>query len=391
MTVGALIGAYQEDDSGALRALLPLAGRTVIEYQVRCAAAAGAAPIVVIVERAPPALNEALERLRGDGLAVAAVGADEAAPRFEADAMILLVGDGVVMPLDLLLHLADQHEPVIATVPDDERHAAFERVDAASRWAGVALVEGRTLGSTIAMLGDWDLQSTLLRTALQSGALLVPASPDAEPLIAEAPGQLAAFEHGLVSASRGERHDWASRYVLPLVEDFATERLLDTPVRPQWLLWGAVGLNLVAAIAFLSGWLWTGLGLAVLATPLDLIAVRLAKLRLRPIARESLSCRLLWPTAGAMLLALAWRLWDDGAGWGPLAAALAGLAFAEAARIERRGVEVPRLAWLFSRRNAVLAAVPLAIVTGWTLTIVALGLYAATSFFFVQYVRNASD
>jgi len=53
MGVGALIGAYQEDDSGGLRALLPLAGRTLIEYQARCAAAAGAAPIVVMVERVP--------------------------------------------------------------------------------------------------------------------------------------------------------------------------------------------------------------------------------------------------------------------------------------------------------------------------------------------------
>ena len=42
MALGALIGAYQEDDSGGIRALLPLAGRTLVEYQVRCAAAAGA-------------------------------------------------------------------------------------------------------------------------------------------------------------------------------------------------------------------------------------------------------------------------------------------------------------------------------------------------------------
>ena len=55
MAVGALIGAYQEDDSGGLRALLPLAGRNVVDYQVRCAAAAGAAPIVVVVERVPQA------------------------------------------------------------------------------------------------------------------------------------------------------------------------------------------------------------------------------------------------------------------------------------------------------------------------------------------------
>jgi len=53
MAIGALIGAYQEDDRGSLRSLFPLAGRTLIEYQVRCAVAAGAAPVVVVVERVP--------------------------------------------------------------------------------------------------------------------------------------------------------------------------------------------------------------------------------------------------------------------------------------------------------------------------------------------------
>ena len=74
MALGALIGAYQEDESGGLRALLPLAGQTLIEYQARCAAAAGAVPLLVLVERVPVALNEAFERLRAEGIAVVAVG-----------------------------------------------------------------------------------------------------------------------------------------------------------------------------------------------------------------------------------------------------------------------------------------------------------------------------
>ena len=49
MALGALIAAYQEDEHGGLRALFPLAGRTLLEYQARCAAAVGAAPIVVLV------------------------------------------------------------------------------------------------------------------------------------------------------------------------------------------------------------------------------------------------------------------------------------------------------------------------------------------------------
>src|SRR5213076_528332 len=99
LAVGALIGAYQEDDSGGLRALLPLAGRTLVEYQVRCAAATGAAPIVVVVERVPQALQDAFERLRLDALSVFPVSdLEEAMSRFEAGSMILLIGDGVASP-----------------------------------------------------------------------------------------------------------------------------------------------------------------------------------------------------------------------------------------------------------------------------------------------------
>ncbi|HLO19646.1 MAG TPA: hypothetical protein VK192_04045, partial [Sphingomicrobium sp.] len=124
MAVGTLIGAYQEDDSGGLRALLPLAGRTLVEYQVRCAAAAGAVPIVVIVERVPQALQDAFERLRLDGIGVfPASDVGEALARFEAGSMILLIGDGIAPPADLVVAIAEEPEPAIATVPDNEAHA----------------------------------------------------------------------------------------------------------------------------------------------------------------------------------------------------------------------------------------------------------------------------
>src|SRR6476619_6197531 len=199
MALGALIGAYQEDDSGGLRALLPLAGRTLIEYQVRCASAAGAAPVIVVVERVPQALQDAFERLRLDGIGVFPISdVGEAVSRFEAGSMILLIGDGIAPAADLVARLADEAEPAVTTVPDDEGPEAFERIDAQSRWAGVALVDARLLGSTAAMLGDWDLQSTLLRRAIQEGARRVPVLADGEPLLAESGDQLADFQRHLV-------------------------------------------------------------------------------------------------------------------------------------------------------------------------------------------------
>ena len=391
MAVGALIGAYQEDDSGSLRALLPLAGRTLVEYQVRCAAAAGAAPVVIVVERVPQGLQDAFERLRLDGVGVFPVSEiGEAVSRFEAGSMILLIGDGVAPPAELVAQIAEEPEPAVATVPDDEEHEAFERIDGHSRWAGVALVGSQLLGSTAAMLGDWDLQSTLLRRTLQDGARRVAIADRAdEPLLAESAEQLDGFQRKLVAGSRTARTDWVSRFVLPPVEDLATEQLMAVPVRPSWLVWAALGLTLAAAACFLRGWLGAALVLLVISTPLDLIAARLATIRLRPLPVRMWSRLALWPAAGLALLALGWWEMERNGGWGALVSAAAAIAFAEATRIEKAGLPANGDLWLISRRSAIIAAIPFALAGAWTSYLVALLVYAACSFFIVQHVRHS--
>ena len=390
MAVGALIGAYQEDDSGALRALLPLAGRTLLEYQVRCASAAGAAPIVVIVERVPQALQDAFERLRLDSIGVFPVSdIAEAISRFEAGSSILLIADGIAPPVNLVTMMAEQEEPAVAIVPDDEQHQAYERIDAGSRWAGVAMANAQLLGSTAAMLGDWDLQSTLLRRAIQEGAVRIQAADaGGEPLLAETAEQLAGFQRGLIHASRSARTDFASRYVLAPLEDLATEQLMETPVRPLWLVWAALALTLGGAVCFSRGWLGAGLVLLLLSTPLDLVAGRLASLRLKPLPAKMLSRLALWPAAGIALLAIG--LWEmrHGTGWGAMVSAAAACGFAEAARIESGSIPPGGDLWLFSRRNAILFAIPFALGGVWTAYLLGLLAYAAISFFIVQRVRH---
>lgn len=393
MAVGALIGAYQEDDSGGLRALLPLSGRTLLEYQVRCAVAAAAAPVIVVVERVPQSLQDALERLRLDGVGVFAVSdVAEAVSRFEAGSMILLIGDGVAPPADLVSSLAEEAEPAIATVPDDESHAMFERIDGEARWAGVALVDAHLLASTAKMLGDWDLQSTLLRRTLQEGARRVHAGDvGGDPLLVDSVDDLQDFQRRLLAGSRGARPDWVSRYLLPPIEEFATEHLMQQAVPPLWLMWGAVALTLIAAFCFSKGWLGAGLVLMLLGLPLDLIASRLAALRLRPLPVRLLSRQALWPAAGTALLAIGWWEMRNMSGWGALVTAAAAGAFAEAARVERTGIADSEL-WLISRRSAVVAAVPFALAGAWTSYLIGLLAYAAVSFFIIQHVRhNASS
>jgi hypothetical protein len=339
----------------------------------------------------PQGLQDAFERLRLDGIGVFPVSdVNDAVSRFEAGSLILLIGDGIAAPVGLVTELAQEPEPAVATVPDDEEHEVFERIDGATRWAGVAVVDAPLLGSTAAMLGDWDLQSTLLRRAVQEGARRVPASDiGGEPLLVESADQLADFQRHLVHSSRGPRDDWVSRYLLPPVEDFATEQLMETAVRPTWLIFAALALTIGGAICFTRGWLGAGLVLLLLSTPLDLVAARLATLRLRPFAQRTWSRLALWPAGGLALLAIG--LWEmrHGTGWGSFVTAAAACGFAEAMRIEKTTMPAGGDLWLLSRRNAIFLAVPFALGGVWTAYLLAVLLYAALSFFIVQRVRHS--
>lgn len=391
MAVGALISAYQEEDSGQLRALLPLAGRSLVEYQIRCVAAAGAAPIVVVVERVPQALQDIFERLRLDGIGVFPVSdIGDAVSRFEAGSTILLIGDGVVAPAEMVAALAEETEHVIAAVPDDEAHAAFERIDAESRWAGVAVIDSHLLGSTAAMLGDWDLQSTLLRRAIQDGARRVMANEEGgRTILVESAGQIDEFQRAFVAASRPARTDWPSRYILAPFEEQAVTRMMHGRVRPGLLVWAALLLTLAASVLFLLGWPVTGLMLLLLSTPLDLIAARLANLRLSPLAAKMPSRIALWPASGLAAVALSWWEAHHGHGWAPLIAAVSACAFAEAARIEKSPFPAGFDLWLVSRRGAIFAAIPFALFGAWSAYLVILWLYAGASFFIVQRARHS--
>jgi hypothetical protein len=387
MALGALIAAQGEDDGGALHALLPLAGRTLVEYQARCAAAVGAAPIVVMVDRVPPALQAAFERLRGDGITVVPVSdAGEAAARFDPGLSILQIADGVAPAPSLLAELAEAEDRSIVTVPDEATHAAFERIDDRHRWAGVARIDSSLLVDTARMLGDWDLHSTLLRRTMQVGARLVPAGEGLTPFLASAGTGPEAFDRHLLRASQSSRRDWPSRYLLPPLEQLLVRQAMGTSIRPAWLLAAALLLVLAAALLLTRGEAMWALGLLLLASPLDRVAERLATVRLQPVPRSSPLKRLLWPAHGLALLAVGWFETRHGGGWGALVAAAATLAFVEATRVEGRGRELPFQLWLFGPKPAVFVAIPFAVAGWWSALAVALALYAAISFFLVQHL-----
>lgn len=389
MALTALISAYQESEEpgGPLRAVLPLAGRTVVERQAKLAALAGARRILVLVERVPPELAAALDRLRRDGLAVLiAHSAEEAAERVDPSDPLLFVADGFIGDEGHLRRVAAAVPPALLTVPDASVDDRFERIDAESRWAGLGLVDGALLAETAAMLNDWDPQSTLLRRAVQSGARMLSVRGERGEgalIIAERVADLSGVHRRIVDRAASGRGDWISQYLLGPVERAATHALMGGTVTPRSVGLAAVTLTALGAAAFVWHWLWLGLVLMLLSTPLDGIADRLARLRLEDGVSHSWWSHLLPALAAAALLALGLSI-GRFHGWGSILLAAAILLFLLAQRFEVQDQEPRGLIFLAERKGLVWLLLPFAVAGLWLAGLFALLVYAVGSFFWAQ-------
>ena len=396
MALAALIAAYgQVDDAGErLRATLPLVGGTLLEHQARLARRAGATHIVVLVERLPAELTAAFDRLRRDGITIEiARSAADAADHFHPDEKLLVIADGCLAGQALLDRLVACPSPAVVTVPDHGDRQMFERIDALTRWGGLALVDGGRLRRTVAMLGEWDMLSTLLRRVLQEGAVRIDAFPPDSPggtellLMANRAATLDGVERRLIAASRSRGDSWPSRYLFPPIEELALRPLAGTALDPGLLAAASAVAALLAVPAALAGWRWPGLILLLLSGPIASVARRLAATRLATVRHEDWSVHVRDGAAALALLALG-RSVGATLGWGMLVVAGVTVCAAVALAIERRSLTAlggpPPSIWLASTDGLVWLLLPPAIAGMWGGGVVALAAYALLSFFLVQ-------
>ena len=177
MTVIALAAAQVlADDVDAwgmplLRAMLPIAGMTVIEHQAERARAFGVTRMMVLVDGVPPALLDVCDTIRARGMAIDLVRDGRDVVRISADATaILLIADGLVAGDMAWRAVTGGAPPALLTTSDVMATQKLEQMDADHRWAGLALLPGTMIAGLDALPADWNPQLALFRQAVQDGA-----------------------------------------------------------------------------------------------------------------------------------------------------------------------------------------------------------------------------
>lgn len=380
MTLIALAAAQMlADDVDAwgmprLRAVLPVAGMTLIEQQAERARSVGVSKLLLLVDGVPPALAEACDRIRARGLPVELVRDGAGVVRGGAGSeRVLLVADGLIAGVQAWQAMAGARGSALLATDDAHVTQAMERIDAATRWAGLAMLPADAMTRIADAPDGWDPQLMMLRRAVQDGAPRVAWDQalfvSGDIALATSAGAAAEVEQRLMAATEARERGIGRRWLIgPLT------RLLAGPLLASQMS-GRVarGTSLLAAAgaiaAALSGYVLPGLALGFVAAAAHGVGDFVARFRpeprwLRMLAQAGLAVQL-----GGIFLA------ERGAEVGPLAAWLGNgsfgafvvVAFAEAART--RGGQGPVLdlpaAWLAMAALLLpLGAVPAALAVG---------------------------
>jgi len=383
----ALIGAYEPGPGpGGLRALLPLAGMSVVEHQARRAIEAGAARVLLLIDEGPGELLEAVARLRHDGIQTGmAHGIDQVADAIGEDETVLLIAEACLPEVGLLRAVCRAHVPALAVLDDTSDHGQFERIDAEQRWAGVALLDGHRLAETAAMIGAWDPVSTLLRRAVQEGAGRIDAARP--PILATDAAALATAEQAILAGARKPADDLIGRVLFAPTEELAMPLLLARKTEANVVAGIGALLAFVGGALSLAGWRWLPLVGLLLSGLAGAGAARLGRIRQRSRFQERIFgwVRLVGAGLGvaglSRMLALGsgqWGWWLTG---GVLVAAMLGLS------AERRLSPAKPPIWLASVDTLIWAMLPFAAFGHWDWGMGAVTGYAAASFAWVEGVK----
>lgn len=322
-----LIFAIEEasDRPGTLVATLPFGGMTLLEYQVRLLAGAGAEQVLVAVGKMTPALIAAVNRAAKRDVTVEIVrSAEEAAEKMHESARVLVLADGLVTTDPVMDRMGHEGPEALLVTDDAGSPAAIERLDMRDCWAGIARISVRQLGQIAKMPEDYDFQSALLRVAAQGGAEHIALHASwlrGGHAVERSAEELAARNTGVLAVLTERRIDWADRWVFTRIARLVLPELVARNV-PAWGLIAGASVLGAGSLAGIAMW-WTGTGLVASVLAAAALATGAAMAGLR--GEEARASGLEWTILGlfaAVTLLSGWVAYFAAQSWTPLVLAL---------------------------------------------------------------------
>ncbi len=278
----ALIAAIKRTDSGALRAEMMLAGRSVAGWQVDLAHALLCERVICLCEGPNDTLTTLQREVEERGGEFHAIRSNlQLVSLVRADDELIMMADGVLADRDAVMQFAagtngDAKSALhrgIAVLPAGHSLAAshpedFERIAGDSHWAGFAVIRAGQVHKLADLPPDGDAMSLLLRLALQASVecrQLADGSADsgdgtARWMIAHSGSAIAEREAALLDSSVSEP-SWTG-------PGLAIAAIATRAIAPRWIEKGPEISALSAVFLTLSGVGLTGYGLPLVGLSL---------------------------------------------------------------------------------------------------------------------------
>lgn len=242
MTFAALI-LFDDDDAS-----VDMLGVPWPDFRIRSAVRAGARHVVVVAGRITPQIVTAIDRARADGVSVAlARTAIEVADLFHPDEAVLLLSGQAIVEDELLERLLSAEQPTLACVEAGD-DPTWELIDARARWTGIGRIDGAQVRSTVAMVGDWDLGSTLLRQAVAAKAKRLMLGETGPLWRADRQDERVAASRYIVRESAVDGDGWATHFIIGPVVRTASLLAADRLAVVARFAFGLAALPLLAGV-----------------------------------------------------------------------------------------------------------------------------------------------
>jgi hypothetical protein len=163
-----LCATGKTSDGNNCAALFDMGGQPLIAHQISQLQQLGVERFFIEVEELPGALVALTESLRFDGVSVTYVRSPkELSGILSGDELLLVMCDGIIADNGLLKEIISTPSRYIVTLDGRDENNAFERIDLNSFWAGIALLDTKSVSAIAALPEGWSIRSSLLRQALQ--------------------------------------------------------------------------------------------------------------------------------------------------------------------------------------------------------------------------------